>query len=193
MAFTHVVRQADVGPEVVLEGMAFWACVWVEGRCLDWIELNAERLVRQHSLGTTCLGVLQDHLRFVGPVSRARRCSTEGIDTSPVVFLEVTTEPRIPGQDVWPVVANNIWQREQAAVMCAALQGHAVALPRGPAAEASNKRLAAPLAMLRWGSRAWCWVILVLEPHASTLCVYDRGGVLELTLCPADLEAIHRL
>ena len=32
---------------------------------------------------------------------------------------------------------------------------------------------------------------MALEPHASALRVYDRGGAPELALRPADLEALH--
>ena len=94
-----------------------------------------------------------------------------------VVFVDVTTEPRIPGQDVWPVVLDNMWRLEHAAAMCAALRGHATTLPRVPAAKASSNWPAGSLAILHCGSRAWCWVIAALETHSSALCLYDRGGV----------------
>ena len=45
--------------------------------------------------------------------------------------------------------------------------------------------------MLHGGPRAWCWVIVALEPHLSALRLYDRGEATELMLRPADLEAPH--
>ena len=30
-----------------------------------------------------------------------------------------------------------------------------------------------------------------MEAHSSALCMYDRGRVLRLAICPADLEALH--
>ena len=71
------------------------------------------------------------------------------IPPAPIVFVEVAEEPRIPGQDVWIVVPSNMWQPQQAATMCAALRGHAVALPRAPAAQSSNNR---PAASVTWKS-----------------------------------------
>ena len=71
------------------------------------------------------------------------------------------------------------------------VQGHAAALPWVPAAQASRNRPAGSLTMLHYGSRVWCWVIVALEPHSSTLRLYDRGGVPELMLRSADLEALH--
>ena len=143
-----------------LEGAGFWACVRVERGCVDWVEVTADRLVRRRSPGTACFGVLRDHMRSVGPVRRAWRCALEGIPSAAVVFVQVTTEPRIPGQDVWPVVPDNMWRPEQVAAMCEALRGHAAALPRVPAAKASSNRPAASLVILRGGSQAWCWVIV---------------------------------
>ena len=99
---THVVGQADMGQVVVMEGTGFWACGWVERGSLDWIVVTADKLVRQQSKGSTCYGVLRDHLRFMGPVRRAQRCSPGDIPPAPVVFVEVTAEPHIPGQDVLP-------------------------------------------------------------------------------------------
>ena len=60
-------------------------------------------------------------MRFVGPGRRACTCALEGNLPVAVVFVEVTTEPRIVGQDVWPVVPGNMWRPEQPATMCAAL------------------------------------------------------------------------
>ena len=75
--------------------------------------------------------------------------------------------------------------------MCRALQGQAVALSRSPAAQSSSNRPAASLALLHGGSRAWCWVVVALEPHSSALRLYDRGESTVLTVRPADLEALH--
>ena len=188
---THFVGQAHRGQVVVLEGTGFWACVWVEQGGLDWIVVTADRLVRQQSKGSACFGVLRDHLRFMGPVSRAQRCLPGSFPPAPVVFVEVTTELLIPGQDVWPVVPSNMWQPEQVAIMCAALLVHAAALSRVPAAQPSSNRLPATMAMLHGGPRAWCWVIVAMGPHSSALRMYDRGGVPELAIHPADLEALH--
>ena len=87
--------------------------------------------------------------------------------------------------------ASNMWQPEQAAIMCAALRGHAAALPRARAAQSSSSRPVASLAMLHGGPRTWCCVIVALEPHTSALCMYDRGGAPELTIRLADQEALH--
>ena len=75
--------------------------------------------------------------------------------------------------------------------MCRALQGHAAALPRAPAAQSSSNRPAASLALLHSVSRAWCWVVAALERHSSALRLYDRGEGTVLTVRPADLEALH--
>ena len=181
---THVVGQADRRQVVVLKGIGYWACVRVEQGGLDWIVISADRVVRQQSKGSAFFGVFRDHLRFMGPVRRAQRSSPGGVPPPPVVFLEVTAEPRIPGQNVWPVVPNNMWQPEQAAIMCAAFRGHAAAVPRATAAQCSGNLPAASLEMLHCGSRAWCWVILAMEAHSSALCMYDRGGVLRRTWSP---------
>ena len=100
-------------------------------------------------------------------------------------FVEVVKEPRILGQNVRPVAPTNMWQAQHAAAMCKALQGHATALPRGPA----TGRPAASLEMLHGGPRAWCSVIVALEAHSSALRMYDRGETTELTVRPANLEA----
>ena len=86
---------------------------------------------------------------------------------------------------------SSMWQAEHAAVMCRALQGQAVALPRAPAAESSSNRPAASLELLHGGSRARMWVVVALEPHSSALRLYDRGEGTVLTVRPADLEALH--
>ena len=158
---------------------------------LDWIVITADRLVRQQSKRSAYFGVLQDHLRFVGPVGRAQRCSPRGILPARVAFVELTAEPGIPGQDVWQVVPNNMRQPAQAAIMCAALRGHAAALPRAPAGQSSTNRPAASQAMLPCGSRAWCWVIVALGSHSCMLRMYDHGGVPGLAIRPADLDALH--
>ena len=161
----------------------------VEQGGLDWIVITADRLLQQQSKWSACFGVLRDHLRFVGLVCWAQRCSPGGIPLAPVVLVKVTVEPSVPGQDVWPVLTGNMWQPEQAAKMCAALRGHVVALPRAPVARSSSNRPAASLVMLCCGSRAWCWVIMALMPPA--LRMYDRGGVPEYAIRPVDLEALH--
>ena len=84
-----------------------------------------------------------------------------------------------------------MWQAEHAAVMCRALQGHAAALPRAPAAQSSSNRPAASLALLHSVSRAWCWIVAALEPHSLALRLYDRGEGTVLTVRTADLEALH--
>ena len=139
-------RAQDFGP----------MCGWNGGR---WIGLWSLRTGPCSS--SPCYGVLRDHLRFVGSVCRAVVVALY-IKRAPVVFVEVTAEPRIPGQDVWPVVPSNMWEPEQAAVMCAAMRGHAAALPRALVAQASSNRPAASLAMLHCGLRARCWVIVAL-------------------------------
>ena len=75
--------------------------------------------------------------------------------------------------------------------MCRALQGQAAALPRAPAAQSSGNRPAASLAVPHSVSRAWCWVVVALDPHSSALRLYDRGEGTVLTVRPADLEALH--
>ena len=72
-----------------------------------------------------------------------------------------------------------------------ALQGQATALPKAPAAQSSSNRPAASLALLHGGSRAWCLVIVALEPHSSALRVYDCGESTALSVRPAVLEALH--
>ena len=85
----------------------------------------------------------------------------------------------------------NMWQAKHAAAMCKALRGQATALPKAPAAQSSSNGPAASLALLHGGSRAWCWVVVALEPHSSALRVYDRGEGTALTIRPADVEALH--
>ena len=124
----------------------------------------------------------------MGPTRRAWWCLPAVIPPAPIMFVEVTAEPRIQGQDVWRVVPSNMWQPEQATIMCAALLGHAATLARAPAALSSSNRLAVSLAMLHCGSRAWCWVIVALKLHSYALRMYHRGGVPYLAIRPADLE-----
>ena len=64
-------------------------------------------------------------------------------------------------------------------------------LPKAPAAQSSSIRPTASLALLHGGSRAWCWVVVALQPHSSALRVYDGGESTTLTVRPADLEALH--
>ena len=136
----------------MLEGTGYWACVRVKQGGPDWIVITTDRC------GSTARDLpplgLRDHPRFVGPVRRALRYSPGGIPPAPVVCVDVTAEPGIVGQDVWPVVPSNMWQSEQAAIICAALRGHAAALPRAPAEHSSNNRPAASLSMLHCGLRA---------------------------------------
>ena len=188
---THTVGVADMGRLVVLEGAEYWACVRVKTGGLEWVVVTACRLRRQQYRGPACYRVFRDCLRELGPVRRAHRCTAEDIPPAPAVFVEVTRPPAIPGQDVWPVAPSNMWQAEHAAVMCRALQGHAAALPRAPAAQSSSNRPAASLALLHSVSRAWCWVLAALEPHSSALLLYDRGESTVLTVRPADLEALQ--
>ena len=122
---------------------------------------------------------------------RAHRCTAGDILQAPAVFVEVTRPPKVQGQDVWPVAPSNMWQAEHAAVMCGALHGQAAALPRAPAAQSSSNRPAASLTLLQSVSRAWCWVVVALEPHSSALRLYDRGEGTVLTVRPADLETLH--
>ena len=184
---THTEGIADMGRLVVLEGAEYWACVWVETGGLELVVVTACRLSRQQSRGPACCRVFRECLRELGPVRRAHRCTAEDIPLAPVVFVEVMRPPAIQGQDVWPIAPSNMWQAEHAAVMCRALQGYAAA----PAAQSSSNRLAASLALLHSVSRAWCWVVAALEPHSSALRLYDRGEGTVLTVCPADLEALH--
>ena len=188
---THTVGVADMGRLVVLEGAEYWACVRVETGGLEWVVVTACRLRRQQSRGPACYRVFRECLRELGPVRRAHRCTAEDIPPAPAVFVEVTRPPAIQGQDDLPIAPSNMWQAEHAAVMCRALQGHAAALPRAPAAQSSSNRPAASLALLHSMSRAWCWVVAALEPHSSALRLYDRGEGTVLTVRPADLEALH--
>ena len=188
---THTVGVADMGRLVVLEGAEYWACVRVETGGLEWVVVTACRLKRQQSRGPACYRVFRECLRELGPVRRAHRCTAEDIPPAPAVFVEVTRPPAIRGQDVWPIAPSNMWQAEHAAVVCRALQGHAAALPRAPAAQSSCNRPAASLALLHSVSRAWCWVVAALEPHSSALRLYDCGEGTVLTVRPADLEALH--
>ena len=188
---THTVGVEDMGRLVVLERAEYWACVRVETGGLEWVVVTACRLRRQQSRGPACYRVFRECLRELGPVRGAHRCTAEDIPPAPAVFVEVTRPPAIQGQDVWPIAPSNMWQAEHAAVMCRALQGHAAALPRAPAAQYSSNRPAASLALLHSVSRAWCWVVAALEPHSSALRLYDRGEGTVLTVRPADLEALH--
>ena len=188
---THTVGVVDMGRLVVLEGVEYWACVRVETGGLEWVVVTACRLRRQQSRCPACYRVFWECLRELGPVRRAHRCTAEDIPPAPAVFVEVTRPLAIQGQDVWPIAPSNMWQAEHAAGMCRALQGHAAALPRAPAAQSSSNRPAASLALLHSVSRAWCWVVAALEPHSSALRLYDRGESTVLTVRPADLEALH--
>ena len=188
---THTVGVAVMGRLVVLEGAEYWACVRVETGGPEWVVVTACRLRRQQSRGPACYRVFRECLRELGPVRRAQRCTAEDIPPAPAVFVEVTRPPAIQGQDVWPIAPSNMWQAEHAAVMCRALQGHAAALPRAPAAQSSSNRPAASLALLHIVSRAWWWVVAALEPHSSALRLYDRGEGTVLTVRPANLEALH--
>ena len=177
---THTAGVADMGKLVVLEGAEYWACVRVETGGLEWVVLTACRLRRQQSRGPACYRVFRDCLREVGPVRRAHRCTARDIPPAPAVFVEVTRPPTVQGQDVWPVTPSNMWQAEYAAVLCRALQGQAAALPRAPAAHSSSNRPAASLALPHSVSRAWCWVVVALEPHSSALrltALYLQGTV----------------
>ena len=188
---THTVGMVDMGRLVVLEGAEYWACVRVETRGLEGIVVTACRLRRQQSRGPACYRVFGECLRELGPVRRAHRCTAGDIPQAPAVFVEVTRPPKVQGQDVWTVPPSNIWRAEHAAVMCRALQGQALALPRAPAAQSSSNRPAALLALLHNGSQAWCWVVMALEPHSSALRLYDHGEGTVLTVRPADLKALH--
>ena len=188
---THTVGMADMGKLMVLEGAEYRACVRVEAGGLEWIVVTACRLRRQQSRGPACYRVFREYIRSLGPVRRAHRCTTGDIPQAPAVFVEVTRPPKVQGQDVWPVAPSSMWQAEHTAVMCRALQGEASALPRAPAAQSSRNRPAALVALLHSGSRAWCCVVVALEPHSSALRLYDRGEGTVLTVRPADVEALH--
>ena len=187
----HTVGPADMGRLVVLEGAEYWACVRVETGGLEWVVVTACRLRRQQSSSPACYRMFGECLRELGPVRRAHRCTAEDIPTAPAVLVEVTRPPAIQGQDVWPIAPSNMWQAEHAAGMCRALQGHAAALPRAPAAQSSSNRPAASLALLHSVSQSWCWVVAALEPHSSALRLYDRGEGTVLTVRPANLEGLH--
>ena len=169
----------------------YWAYVRVKTGGLEWVVVTACRLKRQQSRGPACYRVFTEFLRALGLVRRAHRCTAGDIPQSPAVFVKVTRPPKVQGQDVSPVAPSSIWQAQHAAVMCRALQGQAVALPRAPAAQSSSNRPAASLALLHGGSRAWCWVVVALEPHSSALRLYDRRDGTVLTVRPAELEALH--
>ena len=166
---TRTVGVADMGRLVMLEGAGYWTCVRVETGGLEWVVVAACRLGRQQSRGPACYRVFRECLRELGPVRRAHRCTAEDIPPAPAVFVKVTQPPAIQEQDVWPIAPSNMWQAEHAAVMCRALQGHAAALPRAPAAQSSSNRPAASLALLHSVSRAWCWVVAALESDSSAL------------------------
>ena len=143
------------------------------------------------AMTTQLLAMVLSIAEELGPVRRAHRCTAGDIPQAPAVFVEVTRPPTVQGQDVWPVAPGNMWRAEHAPVMCRALQGQAAALPRAPAAQSSSNRPAASLALLYNVSRAWCWVVVALEPHSSALRLYDRGEGTVLTVRPADLQAVH--
>ena len=188
---THTVGMADMGKPVVLEGAEYWVRVRVDIGGLEWVVVTASWLRRQQARGPAYYMVLRDCLRSLGPLCRAYRCTTGDVPQAPAVIVEVTQPPRVQGQDVWPVAPSNMWQAEHAAAMCRASQGQATALPKALAAQSSSNRPAASLALLHGGSRAWCWVVMALEPHSSALRVYDRGEGTALTIRPADLEVLH--
>ena len=188
---THTVGVADMGRLVVLEGEEYWACVWSETGGLEWVVVTTCRLRRQQSRGRACYRLFQECLRELGPVRRAHRCTAEDIPPAPAVFVEVTRPPAVQGQDAWPITPSNMWQAEHAAAMCRVLQGGVAALPRAPAAQSSNSRPAASLALLHTVSQAWCWVVAALEPHCSVLRLYNHGEGTVLTVRPADLGALH--
>ena len=188
---TRTVGMAAMGKLVVLEGAAYWACVRVEARGLEWVVVTACRRRRQQSRGPACYRVFKECLRSLGPVRRAHRCTTGDLPQAPAVLVEVTRPPKVQGQDVWPVAPSNMWQAEHAAAMCRALPGRATALPGAPTVQSSSNRPAALLALLHSGSWAWCRVVVALEPHSSALRVYYRGEGTALTVRPAELEALH--
>ena len=188
---THMVGMADMGRLVVLEGAEYWACVRVETGGLEWVVVTACRLRRQQSRGLACYRVFRECLKEPGLVRRGHRCTAGDILQAPAVFVEVTRPLKVQGQDVWPVAPSNMWQAKHVAVRCRALQGQAAALPRAPATQSSSNRPATSLALLQSVSRAWCWVVVALEPHSSAVRLYDRGEGTVLTVSPADLEALH--
>ena len=188
---THTLGVAYMGKLLVLEGARYRACAREESGGLEWVVVTACRLRRQQSRGLGCYRVFRVCLRELGPVRRAHRCTAEDIPPALVVFVEVTRPPMIQGQDVWPIAPSNMWQAEHAAVMCRALQGQAAALPRALAAQSSSNRPAASLALLHSVSRAWCWVVVALEPHSSVLRLYDRVEGTVLTVRHANLEALR--
>ena len=167
------------------------ACVWVESGGLEWVVFTPCRLRRQQSRGPACYRVFRECLRELGPVRRAHRCTAGDIPQAPAVFVKVTRPLTVQGPDVWPIAPSNMWQAEHAAVMCRALQGQAAALPRAPAAQSSSNSPADSLALLHSVSRAWCWVVVALDPHSWALRLYDCGEGTVLTVRPADLEALH--
>ena len=63
--------------------------------------------------------------------------------------------------------------------------------PQGAGGAGCSNRPAASPALLHSVSRAWCWVVVALEPHSSAVRLYDRGQGTVLTVRPADLEALH--
>ena len=158
---------------------------------LEWVVVTACRLRRRQSRDPAWYRVFRECLRALGPVRGAHRCTAGDIPQAPAVFVEVTRPAKVKGQDVWPVAPSSMWQAEHAAVMCRALQGQEAALPRAQAAQSSSNRLAASLAVLHSGSRAWCWVVMALEPHSSALGLYDRGEGTALRVRRADLDALH--
>ena len=188
---THMVGVADMGRLVVLEGAEYWACVWVETGGLEWVVVTACRLRMQQSWGPACYGVFSECLTALGPVRRAHRCTAGDVPQAPAVFVEVTRPTKAQGQDIRHVAPSSMWQAEHAAVMCRALQGQKAALPRAAGAHFSSNRPAALLAVLHSGSRAWCWVVVALEPHSLALRLYDRGEGTVLMVRSADLEALH--
>ena len=100
---THTVGEADMGKLVVLEGAEYWVCVRVDKGGLEWIVVTASRLRTQQSRGPAFCRVLREYLRSLDPVWRAYRCTTGDVPQAPAVFVEVTQQPRVPGQDVLPV------------------------------------------------------------------------------------------
>ena len=95
------------------------------------------------------------------------------------------------GPGVWPVAPSNMSQAEHAVAMCRALRGEATDLLRAQAAQSFSNRPTASLALLHSGSRAWCLVVVALEPHSSALRVYDCGKGTALTIRPAHVEALQ--
>ena len=98
-----------MGKLVVMEGAEYWAYVRLEKAGLDWILVTASKLLRQQSSGPACYGVLQDRLRFLGAVRRVRTSTPMNIPQASSMFVEVTKEPGVPGQDVWPMILSNMW------------------------------------------------------------------------------------